>query len=70
MEHKSAKIIVDSYEYIITYIDSTHFEMRLADSKYGYGAIYHIAQVSHQPYYDDLKKWLYNELEIDGNIYD
>lgn len=65
---KSAKIVVDGYPNYFQKIDSTHVKSAL-EPTFKRFAIWHIAQLNHQPYYNDLELWLHDKKEIDGNDY-
>lgn len=65
---KILTIIVDEkgygqYKLYIREIDSTHVFMSTESHDTDKGSIYHIGQLSHRPFYDDLNKWLHNEIE-------
>jgi len=67
-DNKLTKIIVDGYSNYFKRIDSTHVQSALEPDFIRY-AIWHIAQLKHQPYYNDLELWLHDKKDIDGNEY-
>ena len=52
-------------------IDGTHLMVANSEEgiKEGRGAVYHVAQLNHRPYYEDVRKWLYGKKEIDYKKY-
>ena len=66
---RQTMIYVDGYPWYIRQIDSTHFKMSNSQD-FTNGAIYHIGQVNHRQYYNDLNDWLHSKLDIQGNRYE
>lgn len=66
-----AKITHGNDEWWMKRIDGTHV-MSANNEKAletGRGAVYHVRQLGDKPYYDDLRKWLYGKMDIDGKVY-
>jgi hypothetical protein len=52
-----SSIIIDGVRYYIKKIDNSHLILSM-DESYPTVCTYHIDQLSHRPYYKDLKEWL------------
>tara|TARA_R110000868_G_scaffold12456_17_gene59611 strand:+ start:783 stop:1223 length:441 start_codon:yes stop_codon:yes gene_type:complete len=63
-------ISAQNTEWKVAKIDSTHLKMMLADEgNWSRAGVYHIQQISNQPYYADLKAWLKGTGNPDGKKY-
>ncbi len=51
------------YKLYFTVIDSTHVYMGSLSYEKEKCAIYHIGQLSHRPFYNDLEKWIHGEIQ-------
>lgn len=61
-------IYIDNQLWYITKIDGTHIRMSVNKKEDPFG-IYHIEQLSHTPYYNDIKMWLCSGSTIESNRY-
>jgi len=64
---KTAKIYYWDEELYLRKIDTTHVSISYEPD--GQGVIYHVGQLDHREYYEDLCKWLRDEFDIDNQAY-